>query len=406
MADQFKNFMIGLFIAIAAVVVVFILMFLHPHVGDQGKQIKVRFTDVDKVTPGTRVTYAGKPVGEVVSIEEVDTERKEKTDSLGRIYLYQLTLKVDSHVNVFNSDEIALRTSGLLGEKNVEITPMAPKTGVPLKNVDDQILYSIETSSVEDTLKEFKKFADRFELALDRVNGILGNVQKDQIVDKISQTLDHVVSITNALDLPKDLSATVVNLHTLTDKAIHSWDTVDKVLANFYDVTSNAKEITDKVKSGQGTLGKLIVKDDMYLRINSLMSKLEVTMDDINHYGLMFHSDKGWQRLRARRLNLMQTLKRPEEFRNYFNDEVDQITASLSRVYSVLDQVGDSPYCGNMLQNPEFAKVYKELIRRVGMFEEEIRMYNTQIVENEVHKTELGPSHMCPSTCDGILSNQ
>ena len=42
MADQLKNFMIGLFVTAAVGVVIFILMFLHPRIGDEGRILHVR----------------------------------------------------------------------------------------------------------------------------------------------------------------------------------------------------------------------------------------------------------------------------------------------------------------------------------------------------------------------------
>ena len=48
--------------------IIWIIMFLKPSVGD-GKQILyVRFSDVNNIPIGTRVIFAGKPVGEVVAI--------------------------------------------------------------------------------------------------------------------------------------------------------------------------------------------------------------------------------------------------------------------------------------------------------------------------------------------------
>jgi phospholipid/cholesterol/gamma-HCH transport system substrate-binding protein len=120
------------------------------------------------------------------------------------------------------------------------------------------------------------------------------------------------------------------------------------------------------------------------------MSKLETVLDDINHYGLMFQSDKGWQRLRARRMNLLQKLCSPQEFRNYFNDEINQISTSLSRVYTVLNEIENDPCTCDVMQDKEFTKVFSDLMRRVSMLEEEVRMYNTQIMETQIHKTELG----------------
>ena len=55
MADQFKNLMIGIFVTAAAAIIVFILMFLHPRIGDEGKILHVHFSDIDKITIGTRI---------------------------------------------------------------------------------------------------------------------------------------------------------------------------------------------------------------------------------------------------------------------------------------------------------------------------------------------------------------
>jgi phospholipid/cholesterol/gamma-HCH transport system substrate-binding protein len=112
-------------------------------------------------------------------------------------------------------------------------------------------------------------------------------------------------------------------------------------------------------------------------------------MNDINHYGLLFQTDKRWQRVRARRANLLYTLQTPQEFKNYFNDEMDQITTSLSRVNVVLEETGELECFNEMVDNGQFKKALAELIRRVKMMEESIQMYNTQYSELETFKTEI-----------------
>jgi len=57
--------------------------------------------------------------------------------------------------------------------------------------------------------------------------------------------------------------------------------------------------ITEDIREGKGTLGQLISKDDFYLHLNAILSKVDTTLNDINHYGLLFHLNKGWQRERA-----------------------------------------------------------------------------------------------------------
>lgn len=370
MADQLKNIIIGLFVLAACGIVVFILLFLHPTVGDEKKTLRVRFANVDKISLGTRVAFAGKAVGEVVDIIEVEDPCNPRGGKEGLVYIYELILKIDSHIDVFTTDEISSKTSGLLGEKSVAITPTVIAKGKKLVPVTTEILYANESGSVEEALKGLKILSDKFSTTLDDVSVIIKDIKDRKVVEKLANTLQNTQDITSALNRPQ---------------------TLQEIVDNANDFTEQAKKIATKIGSGEGTAGRIIMHDDLYLKISSILSKGETLFNDINHYGLLFNVDKGWQRLRARRMNLLYKLQSPQEFRNYFNDEVDQISTSLSRVSMVLQKVDEQAPCSDLIDNPEFTKVYAELLRRVGAIEEELRMYNQQVIDRDVKKTELEP---------------
>src|SRR5437762_3001518 len=118
MSDRIKNLLIGIFVFTAVGVITFMLMFLHPYIGDEKQILHVLFADIDKVNIGTRVLFAGKNVGEVTDIQEVKEAVDERIEHFGDIYAYELTLAIDSSIKVYNSDKILLRTAGLLGERS------------------------------------------------------------------------------------------------------------------------------------------------------------------------------------------------------------------------------------------------------------------------------------------------
>src|SRR5258708_269554 len=104
MGEQTKNMLIGIFAVAASVLIIWLILFLKPSVGDGKQVIYIRFSDVNKINVGTRVMFAGKPVGEVIAIQEIfEARSKPSTDALGRLYYYQLTLRIDSHVKVYDS---------------------------------------------------------------------------------------------------------------------------------------------------------------------------------------------------------------------------------------------------------------------------------------------------------------
>lgn len=389
MFDQAKDLMIGLFVITAVTIVIFILLFIHPMVGNDGKILRVRFSNIDKVNIGTRVTFGGKPVGEVVEIIEIIEEPDPRKAYEGNVYVYELKLAVDTSVNVYNTDDISLRTSGLLGEKSVNITPLPPRKGQKLFIVNDEIIYADEGGSVEDTFKEFKDLSDKIDEALNEVISTLKDVKKSEMIDKIAGTFSNIEEITGSLNRPEDWSKLLANITDLTEDMINSWDRVDEAIDNISKVSTNTNVIFEQVKQGKGTVGKIIMTDDLYLRLTSLLSKAETVMNDVNHYGILFHLDKNWQRLRARRLNLLQRLCTPQEFRNFFNDEVDQISTSLSRVYMLLNRNGCTTRCPNLVKDYEFSKVFSELLRRVEGVEEQLKMYNIQLQDYNVRETEL-----------------
>jgi len=387
MTDQFKNAIIGMFVFAALAIVVFIILFLHPSPGDEGQVIYARFTDLDKINVGTRVTLAGKAVGEVAEIKIVKDAREGPKDENGHYYIYELKLLIDSGIKVYDTDLITTRTSGLLGEKSVAIIPQTPEPGkVPKLVTSKDILYASQPGNVEEAMAQIKTVSEKVGRALDNVSGVIDEIRTEQLVKKIADTAQNLKEITAALNQPEDLTAIITNLQVFTSELATrlpvSWDIFDDSLKGF-------DEVVKRVNRGEGSAGRLLAKDDFYLQLTSLLSKGETVFDDINHYGLLYSTDKGWQRLRARRLNLLQKLQSPQEFRNYFNDEIDQITASLSRVGMVLDNAEAN--CEFPLQaDPEFAKVFAELLRRVTRMEEALKMYNQQVIDKTVcEKTEL-----------------
>lgn len=430
MPTSVKNVLIGIFVITAIAIIVFMLLFLHPSVGDNGKTLRVRFNDIDKVNVGTRVTFAGKPVGEVVSIHELPDARTSRKEKNGDIFVYELVLKVDSGVDVFNSDVISLRTSGLLGERNIEINPQPQREGEQLIKVENQILYAATAASVEDTMKEIGLLSQKFGQVLDDFHGVMSDIKTSGMINKMSQSIDNVLDITEALNQPEKwkkfldnatemsekviqswssldaslkniealtgraqqswytVDASLDNVYQLTYRAQQSWTTVDQILAGFHSTAYNtdqfslkANQMIDYTLQGKGTLGQLFIGDDLFLRMKSIFHKGEVVMDDINHFGLLFHLDKRWQRLQGRRLHLLEKLSSPNEFAKYFNQEMDQISDSLSRVSVVLNE--SECYPESLIYNPKFTQRFSELLRKVETMEETLKIYNEQVVSQD-----------------------
>lgn len=387
--------MIGLFVVAAGLLIIFMILFLHPTVGDDAQTIVVRFANIDKVSVGTRVTYGGKPVGEVLEVKDIeDPKDARKPGKGGFVYLYELILGVDSRVHIYNTDEVSSKTSGLLGEKTVEITPLAAKPGEQVRLVSDQVIYANESGSVEETLKEFKELSDKIEETLDSLKFAIDELNRQKIWEKISHTAQNLSDITTALNKPEQWTDILDNLEAATSGANavmddfsslakHLDDSIEPIKATLNTSLHDLNIITNHMATGQGSLGRIIIRDDFYLGTTALLNKAETVLDDINHYGLLFQNDKRWQRLRARRANLITRLSCPTEFQNYFNDELNQISTSLGRISLAMQDI-EYQNCGSsFIDDDNFRAVFADLLRRVVGMEESLKMFNQQMTDRD-----------------------
>lgn len=402
MTDKMKNILIGLFVITAVCLVVGSILFLDPKIGDGKKTLRVRFSNISGISYGTRVTFAGKPVGEIVSIQEIHDARERSVDDHGKVYFYLLTLKVDSSVNVFSSDDIAIRTTGLMGEKSIAILPKNPLPGHLAYPVTDQIMTANSTDPLENTLTQIAKASKRMDQSLTHIDEwFLSNQNHlSHSIQSLNQFLDQGHALLSSIDESGIVPALTDASHKLNDnlelfrsgladeKIFQKIATLAETFTQVGDslntdgalALKNIHQITQDIARGTGTVGKLINGEEIYLRLSSLMSKGETLMNDINHYGLLFQYDKHWQRSRTKRANQLKTLDSPREFRTYFEGEVDNITTSLGRLTELMEIAGTERQ--KMIENENFKTQFGALIRSVQSLSDSLKLYNEGLIYN------------------------
>ena len=104
-------------------------------------------------------------------------------------------------------------------------------------------------------------------------------------------------------------------------------------------------------------------------------------MNDVNHYGLLFQYDKHWQRMRTKRANLIEALKTPDQFKNYFQREVDDVTTSLARISVLLEKAENAQTKEKIIQSPLFKQDFSELMRQIEDLLKSAKLYNEQLMD-------------------------
>lgn len=400
MTDRVKNILIGLFVAGAMSIMVFLVLFLKPSVGDGKKTMQVRFTNIAGISVGTRVTFAGKPIGEVIQIRELPKARDE-ADIHGRIYMYELTLKLDSGVDVYSNDEIAIKTTGLMGEKSIAILPKASTPEKPAHLVQDEIVYANSTDALEHTFNQVAHTAYQLETAVQRIDSWFNSNQMaiTQALHSFDGAMGQIGGVLGAVDhvklipaLKDSIGLLNENMHLLKmsiqdDQLLHKVaslaDSADQAITHWNteggQMLSHLNQISRDIASGSGTVGRFLVSDDFYLRLASLMNKGEALMNDVNHYGLLFQYNKQWQKARTRKANQLKALQTPQEFRNYFEGEVDSMTTSIGRLSELMDRAGTEER-NRILQSEAFKRNFAHLMRQVQGLTDSLKLYNEGLI--------------------------
>ncbi len=395
MNGSIKNMLVGIFVLSAITVCVAAIMFLKPTVGDGKQTLYVRFSDIGNINVGTRVRFAGKPIGEVVGMEEINDAREQPTDELGRVYFYQLTLHIDSGIKVYNTDEISIQTSGLMGEKSISITPKAPPKGVKPRQIKDQPVYADSVDSIQNAMIDFSELASMMEETFRNINHWVKDHGEElattvQIASATMGEIEQAVSTYNQTNLIHDVqkgvrelttSLTQIQLAMQEMEETHTFKNLGCVVKSLKSACHSIDLVSDDIAQGKGTLGKLVVGDDLYLQTNSIMTKANNLMNDLNHYGLLFHLNKQWQRTRLQRVNLLNALETPQSFRTYFQTEVDDINSSMSRISMLINKAENAPQRELILNSPPFKRDFADLMKKANELSDNLKLYNQQLSE-------------------------
>lgn len=406
---------IGLMVIVALGLVTRALIFLHPTPGDGAQHLKVRFQNVDKISPGTRVTFAGKPVGEVKRIDLLP-EAFHRTETTKKIFPYELLLAIDSSVTIYKSDEISVRTAGLMGERFIAINPRPPSHEGEMQPVAGEVIYAAQSGSVEETFGEITTVAHKADLTMEALTQLIqknqdglcqatqaiqeastqlatflktlndsqfgertvhlvnqistfaSKIEQENIISSLGEAAAHLKRVTEQLDQPETLAACMENankgLCSFSQASSSFNETALTIKKASEEISTIAKELLPVVTAtghGESSLGKLM-KDprlyDTFLSVSTLTSQL---MKDIDTYGIMFHLNKDWQRERYLREQNLGDLPLPVLAKQEFADvasSINSLNIKLSNAHQTLGK-------GSLAEDEELRNQFSSGLKQV-----------------------------------------
>ncbi|NVM21803.1 MAG: MCE family protein [Desulfobacterales bacterium] len=265
---------VGLFVVIGIV----ILAYMSAKVGKfeygwgRGYEVYAYFDSAEGLAEAVPVEIAGVEVGQVKKIEL----------EAGRA---KVTLQIKQDVEIGEDAKAAIRTTGVLGDKYVELILGSPEA-TPIKP-GGRIEQTVSPTNIDTVIKQLNSIGADIKEITGSISGVLGGKEGEAslkiIVDnlrELAQALNETVQKNN-----ENINRTLDNLAAfskdLREIAATNKDALSKILANSRDASAQLQEtivafnqVTEKINRGEGTIGKLIHDEETVDNINTALSSI------------------------------------------------------------------------------------------------------------------------------------
>jgi phospholipid/cholesterol/gamma-HCH transport system substrate-binding protein len=242
-----NNIKLGIFVLAGLLVLIFALYMIGKDTNLFGKNyiLKARFENVQGLTVGNNIRYAGIQVGTVKKVKILSDT------------LIEVTMLIAERMEPFirKNDVVSIGTDGLMGNKLINITPA--RDGSPQAKEND-ILVTKRIASTEEMME-----------TLNRTNMNLALISEDikQTVQRINNSTA-LWKIMNEPTLPDNLKASLVN--------------VRKATAGTNDLVMDLQTIIKDIKNGKGSLGAILTDTLIAYNLNEAVAKIQLVGDNAN----------------------------------------------------------------------------------------------------------------------------
>lgn len=220
---------VGLFIFLAFVLLAIVVFSISDFYGfAPGYELKVIFDSASGIEPGAPVRLAGVVVGEVRQVAVTVNEAEAKTQAELLVWLKDFARLEEDAVAYVN-------TSGLIGERYLEMVP-GSRGG--------RILKAGETLRGRNTVAMAQFLNTGYE-----------------VVAQLNKTIAAIHSIVGDEETRSALKGTVTNSQEVT--------------ASLKTLIDNTNALVEKIKKGEGTVGRFLTEDEIYRDIQATVKDIK-----------------------------------------------------------------------------------------------------------------------------------
>ncbi len=236
-------FRIGLFVLAAFIVLIVFIFYLgnKEKMFSSTSEIVARFQTVSNLQRGAEIDMAGINVGSVENIRLPQSARDSVT----------VTMKVitDALKLIHTDSKAVIATQGLIGDKVVFITMGSDSTPAVLPGS------IIQGQAPQD----FTKIFDTLSATVSQLDSVA--IAATSLVKRISNGNGTLGKLVNNDSLYENANQMVANARDVMDTARTA---VSRISGSVERLSGEMDSITGRINRGEGTIGKLLTKDDLY----------------------------------------------------------------------------------------------------------------------------------------------
>ncbi len=269
--------------------------------GKGTRHVKVIFDNVAGLDEKSPVRVSGVRKGKVTHIRLLPDGKAE------------VTLDLDDDVPLHSNASAHVANLGLLGEKYIELNPGTAAT--PLTSTEQTVtLQGSQPASIDDVTAQISAIATDVKAITESLRNVVGGPAGQQrlvdIVENVRQVSGELremvaanrenvdATVGNMRALTADLRIAIPKLAASIDRVANqvggtvgeNREDMRKIVENLRvlsadlkTTTDNMNSITGQVKSGQGTVGKLIYDQEAYNRLNTALGSVESGVNELKN---------------------------------------------------------------------------------------------------------------------------
>ncbi len=264
------------------------------------KKVTAIFDSVAGLDNKSAVRVAGVRVGKVTSI-------KLRPDGKA-----QVTLEVDRDVQLHQNSSAHVANLGLLGEKYIELDPGNPAT--PTLANENVTLRGSQPPTIDDVTSQISAIATDVKAITASLRGVMGGPNGQQRLEDIINNVREITAqvrelvaanrtnvdatLANAREISTQLKVEIPKLASSIDRVANSLGgtinenraDVREIVQNLHQLSSdlrktddNLNAITGQIRSGEGTVGKLIYSNEAHDKLAAALTSVESGVNELRN---------------------------------------------------------------------------------------------------------------------------